>query len=81
MDLHMPGVDGIAATRIIRDFEKKTGRPRAAILALTADVLAETRAEAAAAGIDAMLEKPVAPERLRRMLADMTAQPVGSSAA
>ena len=35
---------------------------RAAIVALTADVLAETRAEAAAAGIDAVLAKPIAPE-------------------
>ena len=81
MDLHMPGIDGIAASRIIRDFEKRTGRSRAAILALTADVLAETRAEAAAAGIDAVLEKPIAPERLRRMLAEIAPQPVGSSAA
>jgi CheY-like chemotaxis protein len=50
-------------------------------MALTADVLAETRAEAAAAGIDAVLEKPIAPESLRRMLAEVAPQPVGSSAA
>jgi CheY-like chemotaxis protein len=81
MDLHMPGIDGIAASRIIRDFERRSGRRRAAILALTADVLAETRAEAAAAGIDAVLEKPIAPERLRRMLAEIAPQPLGSSAA
>jgi PAS domain S-box-containing protein len=81
MDLHMPGIDGIAASRIIRNFERRLGRPRAAIMALTADVLAETRAEAAAAGIDAVLEKPIAPERLRRMLAEIAPQPVGSSAA
>jgi CheY-like chemotaxis protein len=81
MDLHMPGIDGIAASRIIRDFERRSGRPRAAIMALTADVLAETRAEAAAAGIDAVLEKPIAPESLRRMLAEVAPQPLGSSAA
>jgi CheY-like chemotaxis protein len=81
MDLHMPGLDGIAAARAIREVEQRTGRPRAAILAPTADVLAETRTEAAAAGVDAVLEKPIAPERLRRMLAEMTRQPVGSSAA
>ena len=81
MDLHMPGLDGIAAARAIRAFEARTGRPRAAILALTADVLAETRAEAAAAGIDSVLEKPIAPERLRQMLAEIAPQPVGSSAA
>jgi PAS domain S-box-containing protein len=73
MDLHMPGLDGIAAARAIRDFERRTSAPRAAILALTADVLAETRAEAEKAGIDALLEKPVAPDALRRALAEVTA--------
>ena len=43
IDLHMPGLDGIAAAREIRAFERRSGAPRAAILALTADVLAETR--------------------------------------
>ncbi|KAB2856128.1 MAG: response regulator, partial [Bauldia sp.] len=73
MDLHMPGIDGLAASRAIRDHERKSGTPPAAILALTADVLAETRAEAERAGIDAVLEKPVAPDLLRRRLAELTA--------
>jgi CheY-like chemotaxis protein len=72
MDLHMPGVDGIAAARAIRAHERESGAPRAAIMALTADVLAETRAEAALAGIDSVLEKPVAPEHLREMLTRLT---------
>ncbi len=80
MDLHMPGLDGLEATRAIREHEQRTGRQRATILALTADVLAETRAASAAAGIDAVLEKPIAPERLRQKLAEITGQPVGSSA-
>ena len=73
MDLHMPGVDGLAATRAIRDIETRSGAPRAAIVALTADVLAETRVEAESAGIDRLLEKPVAPDALRAALADLTA--------
>ncbi len=73
MDLHMPGLDGVAAARAIRADEENAGRPRAVILALTADVLAETRAASAAAGIDAVLEKPIAPERLRQKLAELTA--------
>jgi signal transduction histidine kinase/CheY-like chemotaxis protein len=83
MDLHMPGLDGITAAGAIRDFEQSTGRPRARILALTADVLSETRARAIAAGIDAVVEKPISPETLRRALAgveradlDPNAQPV-----
>ncbi len=68
MDLHMPGLDGLAAVRAIRDRERATGVAPAAILAVTADVLAETRAEARAAGIDAVLEKPMTPDALRRAL-------------
>jgi signal transduction histidine kinase/CheY-like chemotaxis protein len=72
MDLHMPGLDGLAAARAIRDLERSSGAERTAILAVTADVLPETRAAAGAAGIDAVLEKPVAPDHLRRVLAGMT---------
>lgn len=68
MDLHMPGLDGIAAARAIRRAEAESGADRAAIVALTADVLPETRAAAAAAGIDDVLEKPVTPDTLRRAI-------------
>jgi CheY-like chemotaxis protein len=73
MDLHMPGVDGIAAVRAIRDHEARTGGPRATILALTADVLAGTRTQAEAAGVDGLLEKPMTPDTLRRGLAEVGA--------
>jgi signal transduction histidine kinase/DNA-binding response OmpR family regulator len=68
MDLHMPGLDGIAAARAIRRAEAESGAEPAAILALTADVLPETRAAAALAGIDDVLEKPVTPDALRRAI-------------
>lgn len=74
MDLHMPGLDGLAAVRAIRDHERSRSASPAAILALTADVLAETRAEARAAGVDAVLEKPMTPDSLRRALAEVTAR-------
>jgi signal transduction histidine kinase/CheY-like chemotaxis protein len=74
MDLHMPGLDGLAAVRAIRDHERALGMAPAAILAVTADVLAETRAEARAAGIDAVLEKPMTPDALRQALAEVTAR-------
>jgi CheY-like chemotaxis protein len=87
LDLHMPGLDGIAAAGFIRDFEERAGRRRAKILALTADVLAETRARAIAAGIDAVLDKPISPDTLRQALAGLesialeaNAQPVEPSA-
>jgi signal transduction histidine kinase/DNA-binding response OmpR family regulator len=72
MDLHLPGMDGLAAARAIRAHETETGLARSAILAVTADVLAETRAEARAAGIDAVLAKPMTPDALRRALAELT---------
>jgi CheY-like chemotaxis protein len=75
MDLHMPGLDGLAAARAIREWEYATGAPRAAILAITADVLPETRSAAEAAGIDALLAKPMTPDSLRRALARLTGGP------
>ena len=71
MDLHMPGLDGLSAARAIREWEAAFGLPRSAILAVTADVLAETRAAAMAAGIDAVVEKPMTPDSLRRALAEL----------
>lgn len=69
LDLHMPGCDGLAAAARIRAHEQVTGRPPTPIIALTADALPETRRAALAAGIDSLLEKPVAPETLRAALA------------
>jgi CheY-like chemotaxis protein len=72
MDLHMPGIDGLSAAQAIREWETAFGLPRSAILAVTADVMEETRAAARAAGIDAVLEKPMTPDALRRALAELT---------
>src|SRR4029079_9431677 len=65
MDLHMPGVDGLEATRRIRGLEDE---PRTPIVALTANVLAEGREEALAAGMDDFLVKPLDRARLERVL-------------
>ena len=65
----MPGIDGLAAVRAIRAHEAETNTGRARILAVTADVLAETRAAALAAGVDQVVEKPMTPDVLRRALA------------
>jgi signal transduction histidine kinase/CheY-like chemotaxis protein len=74
MDLHMPGLDGLAAVRAIRAHEQARGMAASTILAVTADVLPETRSEARAAGIDAVLEKPMTPNALRQALAQAAAR-------
>ncbi len=57
MDCHMPGMDGIEATRRIRaGGGAGAGTP---IVALTADTLPETAAACVAAGMQAVLAKPI----------------------
>ena len=71
MDLRMPGLDGLTATREIRALEHAAGASPVPILALTADVLPETRITAEEAGITAMLLKPLTPNSLRGALAGL----------
>ena len=69
MDVHMPGMDGYAATQAIRTWEKNTGQARRPIIALTADAFRETRQRCLAAGMDEVLTKPLAYDILQVMLA------------
>jgi CheY-like chemotaxis protein len=58
MDVQMPEMDGITATRAIRDREVALGLQRKPILALTANALADDKANCLAAGMDDYLTKP-----------------------
>ena len=58
MDVQMPEMDGITATRNIRAREVALGLPRKPILALTANALADDKANCLAAGMDDYLTKP-----------------------
>ena len=59
LDIQMPIMDGVAATRAIREREKATGRPRTPILAVTANAMTHQVAEYEAAGMDGMVPKPI----------------------
>ncbi|HJV42118.1 ATP-binding protein, partial [Caulobacter sp.] len=59
MDVHMPVMDGVEATRTIRLEEGSSGRPRVPIVAVTASLLEQETAGYHAAGMDDVLPKPI----------------------
>jgi PAS domain S-box-containing protein len=64
MDVQMPRMDGPAATRIIRERERATGRRRTPIIALTANAMAHQVNDYLASGMDGFVAKPIEAERL-----------------
>jgi CheY-like chemotaxis protein len=68
MDLMLPAMSGIEATRIIRRREQEEQRPPVYIIALTASVLPEDRERCLAAGMDDYLSKPVRRNKLAEIL-------------
>jgi CheY-like chemotaxis protein/anti-sigma regulatory factor (Ser/Thr protein kinase) len=59
MDIQMPVMDGVAATRAIRALEAAERLPRTPIVAVTANATAERAAEYLAAGMDGLCPKPI----------------------
>jgi signal transduction histidine kinase/ActR/RegA family two-component response regulator len=68
MDVQMPVMDGLEATRRIRELEARRGVARLPVLALTASVLEEDRRRCSEAGMDAFLPKPLRLEHLEEAL-------------
>ena len=60
MDMQMPVMDGLTATRAIRDLEAaRPGRGRTPVVMLSANAMAEHRSNSVAAGADIHVAKPV----------------------
>jgi CheY-like chemotaxis protein len=64
MDRQMPVMDGLTATRAIREWEQANHRPPTPIIALTASALKGDKEKCVAAGCTAYLTKPIKQEVL-----------------
>jgi len=83
MDLQMPVMDGLTATRHIRELE--VGRPRTPILALTANAMIGQLDQCLLAGMDGLLTKPLEDAQLRDSLSrsglEISASPAAPASA
>jgi CheY-like chemotaxis protein len=68
MDIHMPGMDGYAGIRGLRDWETRSGNARTPIVVLSSDDLETQRESAAKFGCVGFLRKPLRRSELTDML-------------
>ncbi len=73
MDVQMPGMDGLEATRRIRERQRDRSRhpnykSTIIVVAMTANAMAGDRERCVAAGMDDYLAKPVRPEDIRSLV-------------
>jgi len=68
MDVQMPVMDGLLATKKIRVWEASQGQAHLPIIALTANVYEQDRQNCLAAGMDDFLAKPLDIQKLEAML-------------
>ncbi|KAJ4351029.1 hypothetical protein N0V95_004200 [Ascochyta clinopodiicola] len=68
MDMSMPVMDGMSATRAIRQYEQEYNVPRCCIIALTGLASASAKLEAWNSGIDHFMTKPVNFKALEKFL-------------
>jgi PAS domain S-box-containing protein len=80
MDLEMPGMDGVAATRHIRSGQAGEINRHTPIVAMTAHALTGYRAECLAAGMDDYISKPVSFQELSAIIERISVQPLGRAA-
>jgi len=69
MDIQMPVMDGIEATRMIRNPNSKVPNHRVPIIAMTAHAMASDRERCLEAGMNDYISKPIEPTSLAKVLA------------
>lgn len=74
MDVQMPRMDGLEATRLIRQMEEDLGRNQTIIVALTAQAFEQDRKLCMDAGMNEFLAKPIVAPELERILLRIQAQ-------
>jgi signal transduction histidine kinase/AmiR/NasT family two-component response regulator len=79
MDIQMPGMDGLTATRTIRAREAELGLPRTPIIALTANAMPHQVQEYVAAGMDGFVPKPIDMRTLYEAIEAAQAPPSGET--
>ena len=72
MDIQMPVMDGVAATRLIREAEAMSGRRRIPIVALSANAMTHQVAEYLGVGMDLHVAKPIELSKLHAALREVT---------
>jgi CheY-like chemotaxis protein len=80
MDIQMPEMDGLEATRILRQREQ-AGSAVAPIIAMTAHAMKGDRDKCIEAGMSGYISKPIQPEELFEIMEDVMVRAQGPSLA
>jgi signal transduction histidine kinase len=72
MDIQMPKMNGVEASRAIREWESQRGAPQTPILAVTANLMSHHVADYLAAGMDGVVAKPIEARKLLEALANLS---------
>ncbi|MBF7729824.1 response regulator [Pseudomonas sp. N040] len=72
MDIQMPGMDGLQATRAIRQREQELQLPAVPVIALTAHALPGQQRALREAGLDDYRSKPISEQQLARLIQQWT---------
>jgi CheY-like chemotaxis protein len=73
MDVQMPNVDGVTATRAIRS--RLPGNRQPVIFGLTAHATSEYRDMCLGSGMNGFLTKPLAPKDIQQLIEELSRQP------